>query len=113
MLAHSKSFSSPGRSSGSAGLIAETLAPQEVSIFATMRNVKAGTRQWQRNRGACQARIPSTAVVELDVTDDSRWKRSEPNRAAMRPDRRAGNNAGYGIMDLAEVRDHGAGAEAV
>jgi NAD(P)-dependent dehydrogenase (short-subunit alcohol dehydrogenase family) len=93
-----------GASSGFGRLIAETLARKKFQIFATMRNV--------RGRNAAAAReIAELAVreslalqtLELDVTDDLSVE-SAVSRVVLQCGRIdvLVNNAGYGIMDLAE-----------
>jgi NAD(P)-dependent dehydrogenase (short-subunit alcohol dehydrogenase family) len=93
-----------GASSGFGRLIAETLARKKFKIFATMRNV--------RGRNAAAAReIAELAVreslalqtLELDVTDDLSVE-SAVSRVVLQCGRIdvLVNNAGYGIMDLAE-----------
>jgi NAD(P)-dependent dehydrogenase (short-subunit alcohol dehydrogenase family) len=93
-----------GASSGFGRLIAETLARKKFQIFATMRNV--------RGRNAAAAReIAELAVreslalqtLELDVTDDLSVE-SAVSKVVLQCGRIdvLVNNAGYGIMDLAE-----------
>jgi NAD(P)-dependent dehydrogenase (short-subunit alcohol dehydrogenase family) len=93
-----------GTSSGFGRLIAETLARKKFQVFATMRDGKG------RNAAvACEiAELAkreslSLQVVELDVTDDASVERavSEVISKCGRIDVLV-NNAGYGIMDLAE-----------
>ena len=94
-----------GTSSGFGRLIAETLARKKFRVFATMRDVK--------DRNAAVAReIAETAkreslslqTVELDVTDDFSLERavSKVVLECGRIDTLV-NNAGFGIMDLAET----------
>ena len=94
-----------GTSSGFGRLIAETLARKNYQVFATMRDVK--------DRNAAVAReIAETAkreslslqTVELDVTDDFSLERavSKVVLECGRIDTLV-NNAGFGIMDLAET----------
>jgi NAD(P)-dependent dehydrogenase (short-subunit alcohol dehydrogenase family) len=94
-----------GASSGFGRLIAETLAREGFTVSATMRDVKgrnaAATRELQE---LAQRESLALHVVELDVTDDA-----SVGRAASEVLKKCGridvlvNNAGYGIMDLAET----------
>jgi NAD(P)-dependent dehydrogenase (short-subunit alcohol dehydrogenase family) len=94
-----------GASSGFGRLIAETLAREGFTVSATMRDVKgrnaAATRELQE---LAQRESLALHVVELDVTDDA-----SVGRAASEVLKNCGridvlvNNAGYGIMDLAET----------
>jgi NAD(P)-dependent dehydrogenase (short-subunit alcohol dehydrogenase family) len=94
-----------GTSSGFGRLIAETLARKNYQVFATMRNVKG------RNAAAAReitdlAKHESLALqtLELDVTDDHSVE-SAVSKAVLQCGRIdvLVNNAGYGIMDLAET----------
>lgn len=93
-----------GTSSGFGRLIAETLARKGYQVFATMRNVKS------RNAAAAhelaelaQRESLSLQTLELDVTNDVSVE-SAVSKVVLQ----CGvidvlvNNAGYGIMDLAE-----------
>jgi NAD(P)-dependent dehydrogenase (short-subunit alcohol dehydrogenase family) len=93
-----------GTSSGFGRLIAETLARKKFQVFATMRNVKG------RNAAAAgeiaelaKRESLSLQVVELDVTDDLSVE-SAVSKIVLQCGRIdvLVNNAGYGIMDLAE-----------
>ncbi len=93
-----------GASSGFGRLIAETLARKKFQVFATMRNVNG------RNAAAARefhelAKRESLCVqiLELDVTDDASVERAvnEVTAKCGRIDVLV-NNAGFGIMDLAE-----------
>lgn len=93
-----------GASSGFGRLIAETLARKNFQVFATMRNVNG------RNAAAAHG-IQELAegeslplqTLELDVTDDASVERAVSQVTAKfgRIDVLV-NNAGFGIMDLAE-----------
>jgi len=93
-----------GASSGFGRLIAETLARKKFQVFATMRNVKG------RNAAAAgeiaelgkRESLP-LQVVELDVTDDLSVE-TAVSKIVLQCGRIdvLVNNAGYGIMDLAE-----------
>jgi NAD(P)-dependent dehydrogenase (short-subunit alcohol dehydrogenase family) len=94
-----------GTSSGFGRLIAETLARKNFQVFATMRNVKG------RNVGAAreiaelaQRESLSLQTLELDVTDDASLE-SAVSKAVLQCGRLdvLVNNAGFGIMDLAET----------
>jgi NAD(P)-dependent dehydrogenase (short-subunit alcohol dehydrogenase family) len=94
-----------GTSSGFGRLIAETLARKNYQVFATMRNVKG------RNAAAAReitdlAKHESLALqtLELEVTDDHSVE-SAVSKAVLQCGRIdvLVNNAGYGIMDLAET----------
>jgi NAD(P)-dependent dehydrogenase (short-subunit alcohol dehydrogenase family) len=94
-----------GASSGFGRLIAETLARKNFQAFATMRSASgrnAGTAREIRELGARES-LP-LHVLELDVTEDGSVERAVSEVVA-----RAGridvlvNNAGHGIMDLAET----------
>jgi NAD(P)-dependent dehydrogenase (short-subunit alcohol dehydrogenase family) len=94
-----------GASSGFGRLIAETLARNSFRAFATMRNVSgrnaAAAREIQEL--AERESLPLD-VLELDVTEDRSAVRAVSDVMAL-----AGridvlvNNAGHGIMDLAET----------
>jgi NAD(P)-dependent dehydrogenase (short-subunit alcohol dehydrogenase family) len=94
-----------GASTGFGRLIAETLARKKYQVFATMRDVNG------RNAAAARelqelARRESLSLhsLELDVTDESSVESavSEALAKSGRIDVLV-NNAGYGIMDLAET----------
>ncbi len=94
-----------GTSSGFGRLIAETLARKNFHVFATMRNVKS------RNAAAAHeiaelAKRESLALqtLELDVTDDLSVERAV-SKVVLQCGRLdvLVNNAGHGIMDLAET----------
>jgi NAD(P)-dependent dehydrogenase (short-subunit alcohol dehydrogenase family) len=94
-----------GASSGFARLIAETLARKNYQVFATMRNVNGGNVGAAREiRDLAVRESLSLHTVELDVTDDVSVERaiSEVTAKCGRIDVLV-NNAGYGIMDLAET----------
>ena len=93
-----------GASSGFGRLIAETLARKNYQVFATMRNVNG------RNAAAvheiaelAERESLCLQTFELDVTDDASIESavSEVVAKCGRVDVLV-NNAGYGIMDLAE-----------
>jgi NAD(P)-dependent dehydrogenase (short-subunit alcohol dehydrogenase family) len=94
-----------GTSSGFGRLIAETLARKNYQVFATMRNV-------QGRNAAVALEIAEIAkreslplqTLELDVTDD-RSVESAVSKVVLQCGRIDVllNNAGYGIMDLAET----------
>jgi len=93
-----------GASSGFGRLIAETLARKNYQVFATMRNVNG------RNASAARAfqelaerESLSLQTLELDVTEDASVERAvgEVTAKCGRIDVLV-NNAGHGIMDLAE-----------
>jgi NAD(P)-dependent dehydrogenase (short-subunit alcohol dehydrogenase family) len=94
-----------GARSGFGRLIAETLARKGCRVFATMRNVKG------RNAGAAREieelakrHSLSLQTLELDVTNDASVE-SAVSKALLQCGRIdvLVNNAGYGIMDLAET----------
>jgi NAD(P)-dependent dehydrogenase (short-subunit alcohol dehydrogenase family) len=93
-----------GASSGFGRLIAETLARKNYQVFATMRNVNGRNAAAAREiRELGERESLSLQTLELDVTDDA-----SVDRAVNEVTTRCGridvlvNNAGYGIMDLAE-----------
>jgi NAD(P)-dependent dehydrogenase (short-subunit alcohol dehydrogenase family) len=94
-----------GASSGFGRLIAETLARKGFAVFATMQDVKgrnaAASRELQ-DLGKRES-LP-LHVLELDVTDDASVVRAVSEVLAKygRIDVLV-NNAGYGVMDLAET----------
>lgn len=94
-----------GTSSGFGRLIAETLARKKFQVFATMRNTKtrnaAAARELEQ---LAQRESLNLQVLELDVTQDASVEQaaSEVGAKSGRIDVLV-NNAGYGIMDLAET----------
>jgi len=93
-----------GTSSGFGRLIAETMARKNYQVFATMRNVNGRNAAAAREiRELGERESLSLQTLELDVTDDA-----SVDRAVNEVTTRCGridvlvNNAGYGIMDLAE-----------
>ncbi len=93
-----------GASSGFGRLIAETLARRQYQVFATMRNVSGRNAAAAREIAQLAERESlSLQAVELDVTDDGSVERAvnEVTAKCGRIDVLV-NNAGYGIMDLAE-----------
>ena len=93
-----------GASSGFGRLIAETLARKNYQVVATMRNVNDRNAAAAREiRELGERESLSLQTLELDVTDDA-----SVDRAVNEVTTRCGridvlvNNAGYGIMDLAE-----------
>jgi NAD(P)-dependent dehydrogenase (short-subunit alcohol dehydrogenase family) len=94
-----------GASSGFGRLIAQTLARKNYQVFATMRNVNGRNAAAAREIGELTERESlSMQTVELDVTDDASVEHavSEVMAKCGRIDVLV-NNAGYGIMDLAET----------
>jgi NAD(P)-dependent dehydrogenase (short-subunit alcohol dehydrogenase family) len=93
-----------GASSGFGRLIAETLARKKFQVFATMRNVKGRNTAAAREIAelAKHESLP-LQVVELDVTNDLSVE-SAVSKIVLQCGRIdvLVNNAGYGIMDLAE-----------
>jgi NAD(P)-dependent dehydrogenase (short-subunit alcohol dehydrogenase family) len=94
-----------GTSSGFGRLIAETLARKKYQVFATMRNVNGRNAAATREiRELAERESLFLQTVELDVTDDA-----SVERAVSKVVLQCGridvlvNNAGYGIMDLAET----------
>ncbi len=93
-----------GASSGFGRLIAETLARKKLQVFATMRNVKGRNAAAAREIAElAKHESLSLQVVELDVTDDLSVE-SAVSKIVLQCGRIdvLVNNAGYGIMDLAE-----------
>lgn len=93
-----------GTSTGFGRLIAETLARRKFQVFATMRNLKSRNATAAREIAELASRESlSLQTLELDVTDDD-----SVDRAASKIVLQCGridvlvNNAGFGIMDLAE-----------
>jgi NAD(P)-dependent dehydrogenase (short-subunit alcohol dehydrogenase family) len=94
-----------GASSGFGRLIAETLARKNYQVFATMRNVKGRNAEAVREiEDLARRKSLSLQTLELDVTDDVSVERAV-SKAALQCGRIdvLVNNAGYGIMDLAET----------
>ena len=94
-----------GASSGFGRLIAETLARNSFRAFATMRNVKGRNAAMAREiQELAERESLPLEVLELDVTEDRSVVRAVSDVMAL-----AGridvlvNNAGHGIMDLAET----------
>lgn len=94
-----------GASSGFGRLIAETLARKNYQVFATMRNVDSRNAAAAREMQELAKRESlSLSVLELDVTNDSSVERAvdavvaEAHRIDVLV-----NNAGHGVMDLAET----------
>ena len=93
-----------GASSGFGKLIAETLARKNYQVFATMRNVKGRNAAVAREiEDLAKRESLSLQALELDVTDDVSVDRavSKIVLQCARIDVLV-NNAGYGIVDLAE-----------
>jgi NAD(P)-dependent dehydrogenase (short-subunit alcohol dehydrogenase family) len=94
-----------GTSSGFGRLIAETLARKEYRVFATMRDVK-GRNATVAREIAELAKLESLSLqtLELDVTNDSSVERAV-SKVVLECGRLdvLVNNAGYGVMDLAET----------
>jgi NAD(P)-dependent dehydrogenase (short-subunit alcohol dehydrogenase family) len=94
-----------GASSGFGRLISETLARKNYQVFATMRNVKrrnAPAAREMRKMAARESLFLQT--LELDVTNNASVERAVGQAIAEcgRIDVLV-NNAGHGIMDLAET----------
>jgi NAD(P)-dependent dehydrogenase (short-subunit alcohol dehydrogenase family) len=93
-----------GASTGFGRLIAEKLARKNFHVFATMRNVSGANAAAAREIAELAAResLP-LQTLELDVTDD-RSVESAVSKVVLQCGRIdvLVNNAGYGIMDLAE-----------
>src|SRR5260370_2150633 len=93
-----------GASSGFGRLIAETLARKNYQVFATMRNVNGRNATAAREIAELAERESlSLQTLELDVTEDASVERAvgEVTAKCGRIDVLV-NNAGHGIMDLAE-----------
>jgi len=93
-----------GASSGFGRLIAETLARKNYQVWATMRNLNGRNAAAAREiRELAERESLSLEVLELDVTDDFSVDRAvgEATAKCGRIDVLV-NNAGHGIMDLAE-----------
>jgi NAD(P)-dependent dehydrogenase (short-subunit alcohol dehydrogenase family) len=94
-----------GTSSGFGRLITETLAHKKFQVFATMRDIKGRNATVAREiTQLARQESLSLQTLELDVTNDS-----SVERAVSKVVLQCGridvlvNNAGYGIMDLAET----------
>jgi NAD(P)-dependent dehydrogenase (short-subunit alcohol dehydrogenase family) len=94
-----------GASSGFGRLIAETLARKGFTVFATMRDANGCNATSSRElQEFAQRGSLSLHVLELDVTDDASVERAVSEVAAKYNRIEVlVNNAGYGIMDLAET----------
>ncbi len=93
-----------GTSSGFGRLIAETLARKNFQVFATMRDLSGRNAAAAREIAELAKRESlSFEPLELDVTEDTSVERAV-SKVAMKCGRIdvLVNNAGYGIMDLAE-----------
>jgi NAD(P)-dependent dehydrogenase (short-subunit alcohol dehydrogenase family) len=93
-----------GTSSGFGRLIAETLARKNFQVFATMRDLSGRNATAAREIAELAKRESlSLEPLELDVTEDTSVERAV-SKVAMKCGRIdvLVNNAGYGIMDLAE-----------
>jgi NAD(P)-dependent dehydrogenase (short-subunit alcohol dehydrogenase family) len=94
-----------GASSGFGRLIVETLARKNYQVFATMRSVKGRNAAAARETAELAKRESlSLQTLELDVTDDFSVERAV-GKVVLQCGRIdvLVNNAGYGIMDLAET----------
>jgi NAD(P)-dependent dehydrogenase (short-subunit alcohol dehydrogenase family) len=94
-----------GTSSGFGRLIAETLARKNFQVFATMRNMKGRNAAAAREMAEVAKRESlSLQTLELDVTDDVSVE-SAVSKVVLQCGRLdvLVNNAGFGIMDLAET----------
>src|SRR6267154_15352 len=94
-----------GTSSGFGRLIAETLAQKGHQVFATMRNVKGRNAAAAREMTELAKRESlSLQTLELDVTNDVSVE-SAVSKAVLQCGRLdvLVNNAGFGIVDLAET----------
>src|SRR5258705_5765038 len=94
-----------GTSSGFGRLIAETLARKNFQVFATMRNVKGRNAAAAREMTELAKRESlSLQTLELDVTNDVSVE-SAVSKVVLECGRLdvLVNNAGYGVMDLAET----------
>jgi NAD(P)-dependent dehydrogenase (short-subunit alcohol dehydrogenase family) len=93
-----------GTSSGFGRLVAETLARKNYQVFATMRDVNGRNSTAARELREIAARESlSLQTLELDVTKDFSVE-SAVSKTVLQCGRIdvLVNNAGYGIMDLAE-----------
>ncbi len=94
-----------GTSSGFGRLIAETLAHKKYQIFATMRDIKGRNATVAREIAElAKHESLSLQTLELDVTSDSSVERAV-SKVVLECGRLdvLVNNAGYGVMDLAET----------
>jgi len=94
-----------GASTGFGRLIAETLARHGHTVFATMRDpVGRNAKHASEIRGLAQKESLPLSILELDVTDDASVVRAV-HAAAEQAGRIdvAINNAGYGLVGLAEA----------
>jgi NAD(P)-dependent dehydrogenase (short-subunit alcohol dehydrogenase family) len=94
-----------GTSSGFGRLIAETLARKKYQVFATMRDIKGRNASVAGEIAELAKRESlSLQTLELDVTNDSTVERAV-SKVVLECGRLdvLVNNAGYGIMDLAET----------
>ena len=94
-----------GTSSGFGRLIAETLARKKYQVFATMRDVKGRNATVAREiADLAKHESLSLQTLELDVTNDSSVERAV-SKVVLECGRLdvLVNNAGYGVMDLAET----------
>jgi len=93
-----------GASSGFGRLIAETLARKNYRVFATMRNVSGRNAAAAREiKEIAERESLALQTLELDVTSDASVE-SAVSKLVLQCGRIdvLVNNAGYGIMDLAE-----------
>jgi NAD(P)-dependent dehydrogenase (short-subunit alcohol dehydrogenase family) len=94
-----------GASSGFGRIIAEVLARKNYQVFATMRKVKSSNADSAREIAELAARESLfLQTLELDVTDDVSVERAV-SKAVLQTGRIDVliNNAGFGVMDLAET----------
>jgi len=94
-----------GTSSGFGRLIAVTLARKKYRVFATMRDIKGrNTKVAREIAELAKHESLSLQTLELDVTSDSSVERAV-SKVVLECGRLdvLVNNAGYGVMDLAET----------
>jgi NAD(P)-dependent dehydrogenase (short-subunit alcohol dehydrogenase family) len=94
-----------GTSSGFGRLIAVTLARKKYPVFATMRDIKGrNTKVAREIAELAKHESLSLQTLELDVTSDSSVERAV-SKVVLECGRLdvLVNNAGYGVMDLAET----------
>ncbi len=94
-----------GTSSGFGRVIAETLARKKYHVFATMRDIKGRNATVARQIAElAKHESLSLQTLELDVTNDSTVERAV-SKVVLQSGRIdvLVNNAGYGVMDLAET----------
>src|SRR6266849_5780562 len=94
-----------GTSSGFGRLIAETLARKKYQVFATVRDIEGRNATVAREIAELAKRESlSLETLELDVTNDSSVERAV-SKVVLECGRLdvLVNNAGYGVMDLAET----------